>query len=143
MEDLILVSGCTLVTAWAAAAFVDSNLDAEISLGCQTFGDSGAAFEWHSARETTQNVATNNSQVQVRRANYIDINVTDVLSKAEPPLTQCVFVRGFRAKRIFLGLYTGLRAAAEPLPDNPDRRPDGEMQVTRVPNVPSVGSLSG
>ena len=32
MEDLILVSGCTLVTSWAAAAFVDDTKDTEISL---------------------------------------------------------------------------------------------------------------
>lgn len=120
MEDIILVSGCTLVTAWAAAAFVDSNLDSEISLGSQTLGSSGATFQWHFAREINQSVAYNNSQERV-----------------DPPQTQCVFIRGFRAKRIFLGLYTGLRAAAEPLPDSPDRRRDGEMQVTRVPNVPS------
>ncbi|KAI9450046.1 hypothetical protein BJY52DRAFT_207256 [Lactarius psammicola] len=119
MEDIILVSGCTLVTAWAAAAFVDSNLDSEISLGCQTLGGS-ANFQWHITRQTSQNVAHNNSQ-----------------ERANPPQTQCVFIRGFRAKRIFLGLYTGLRAAAEPRPDSPDRRRDGEMEVTRVPNVPS------
>ncbi|KAF8260476.1 hypothetical protein EI94DRAFT_1748313 [Lactarius quietus] len=120
MEDIILVSGCTLVTAWAAAAFVDNNVDSEITLGSQQLGDSGATFQWHFARENRQSVAYNNSQ-----------------ERPDPPQTQCVFIRGFRAKRIFLGLYTGLRAAAEPLPDNPDRRGDGEMQVTRVPNVPS------
>lgn len=120
MEDIILVSGCTLVTAWAAGAFVDNNLDSDIILRCRPFGDSGATFEWNFERGAGQSVAYNNSQ-----------------EIADPPQTQCVFIRGFRAKRIFLGLYTGLRAAAEPLPDDPDRRRDGEMQVTRVPNVPS------
>jgi len=120
MEDIILVSGCTLVTAWAAAAFVDSNLDSEITLGCEPLGDTGATFQWHFAREARQSVQYNNSQ-----------------ERPDAPQTQCVFIRGFRAKRIFLGLYTGLRAAAEPLPDNPDGGQDGEMQVTRVPNVPS------
>ncbi|KAN0136358.1 hypothetical protein V8E53_005726 [Lactarius tabidus] len=120
MEDIILVSGCTLVTAWAAGAFVDNNLDSDITLGCQPLGGSGATFEWHSARGAGQSVVYHNSQ-----------EIPDLAQ------TQCVFIRGFRAKRIFLGLYTGLRAAAEPLPDNPDRRRDGEMQVTRVPNVPS------
>jgi hypothetical protein len=79
MEDIILVSGCTLVTAWAAAAFVDSNLDAEISLGCQTLRDSGVAFQWHFARETSQSVATNSSQGRVRRATCYDLDVTDVM----------------------------------------------------------------
>lgn len=32
MEDLILVTGCTLATSWGVAAFVDSTQDAEVSL---------------------------------------------------------------------------------------------------------------
>ena len=42
MEDLIFVTGCTLVTSWGIAAFPDSAVDAEISL---RFG--GATFDWH------------------------------------------------------------------------------------------------
>jgi len=46
MEDLVLVSGCTLVTAWAAAAFVDNTIDAEISLKSSTLGNGGTIFVW-------------------------------------------------------------------------------------------------
>jgi hypothetical protein len=47
IEDLILVSGCTLTTSWAAAAFVDSTMKAEISLARGTPGDnSGTNFHW-------------------------------------------------------------------------------------------------
>ena len=35
-----------------------------------------------------------------------------------------------------------MRAAAEPLPDNPDNRREDEIQVTRVPGAPKVGSPS-
>ncbi|KAI0292229.1 hypothetical protein B0F90DRAFT_1616255, partial [Multifurca ochricompacta] len=41
MEDIILVSSCTLVTSWAAAAFCDNTVDTEISLGA-TVGAVGA-----------------------------------------------------------------------------------------------------
>ena len=50
VEDLILVSGCTLVTSWAAAAFVDDTMDAEISLASRTFDNGGASFDWSNIR---------------------------------------------------------------------------------------------
>jgi len=50
MEDIILVSGCTLVTSWAAAAFADNTLNAEISLASTTFGNVGAIFTWNNVR---------------------------------------------------------------------------------------------
>jgi hypothetical protein len=50
VEDLILVSGCTLVTSWAVAAFVDDTIDAEISLASRTFNNGGASFVWSNVR---------------------------------------------------------------------------------------------
>ena len=52
VEDLILVSGCTLVTSWAAAAFVDDSMDAEIFLAStgRTFDNGGASFDWSNIR---------------------------------------------------------------------------------------------
>jgi hypothetical protein len=50
MEDLILVTGCTLVTSWAAAAFDDytTPVDATttISLYAQKFDRGRAHFLW-------------------------------------------------------------------------------------------------
>jgi hypothetical protein len=46
VEDLILVSGCTLVTSWAAAAFVDPAINAEISLESRTLSSGGTNFVW-------------------------------------------------------------------------------------------------
>jgi hypothetical protein len=45
MEDLILVTGCTLVTSWGVAAFVDSAQDAEILLRFR-----GTFFDWREIR---------------------------------------------------------------------------------------------
>ena len=54
MEDLILVTGCTLVTSWAAVAFdshmsVDSDA-ARISLEARTSDSGGVQFFWRSIR---------------------------------------------------------------------------------------------
>jgi hypothetical protein len=49
MEDLILVSGCTLVTSWAAAASVDT-FEAEISLTSRSLSNVGASFVWGNVR---------------------------------------------------------------------------------------------
>ena len=35
-----------------------------------------------------------------------------------------------------------MRAAAEPLPDDPDNRRDDEIQVTQIPGSSKVGALS-
>ena len=44
MEDLILVTGRTLVTSWAAAVFVDNAFDAEISLASRKLDTAGRFF---------------------------------------------------------------------------------------------------
>ena len=47
MEDLILVTGCTMVASWGAAAFVDHFKDAaEISLAVQALPNGGESFVW-------------------------------------------------------------------------------------------------
>ena len=48
-----------------------------------------------------------------------------------------MFIRGFRAKRIFFRTRP-IQAAAEPLPDDPDNSREDEIQVTRIPNVSEV-----
>ena len=47
MEDLILVSGCTLVTKWAAAVFTpDHTMSAKITLESMTPKNDGPSFVW-------------------------------------------------------------------------------------------------
>jgi hypothetical protein len=51
IEELILVSGCTLATSWAVVAFVDNTMEAEISLMSTTLGgNGGASFIWSNTR---------------------------------------------------------------------------------------------
>jgi hypothetical protein len=54
MEEIILVTGCTLATSWGNAAFVDSDQDAEILLKIR-----GTVFDW---KETRPSVAYHNSR---------------------------------------------------------------------------------
>ncbi|KAH9959711.1 hypothetical protein BJV74DRAFT_788663 [Russula compacta] len=76
MEELILVSGCTLVTSWGVAAFVDSINDAEISLRSQAYGGGGASFDW---REIGPGVAYQDSSHQgaVRSLGHLAASFTD------------------------------------------------------------------
>src|SRR6266849_3768080 len=49
MEDLIFVTGCTLVTSWAAVAFdchMSLDSDATISLEAREFDGGGAQYFW-------------------------------------------------------------------------------------------------
>ena len=73
MEDLILITGCTLVTSWAAAAFdghmsVDSDATT-ISLKARKSGGGRTQFFW---RDICGNVEYHNSRFdQVRSPGYV------------------------------------------------------------------------
>ena len=62
--------------------------------------------------------------------------------KNGPPALKnhCVFIKCFRARR-FLFWTRHLRAAAEPLPDDPENSREGEIQVTQASGVSDVGSF--
>jgi len=49
MEDLILVTGCTLVTSWAAAVFPDHSKTAEVSL-IERFDQNEISLEFNNIR---------------------------------------------------------------------------------------------
>jgi len=53
---------------------------------------------------------------------------------------QWVFIKGFRAKRILFWTKP-IRAAAKPLPDDPENRREDEVEVTHAPCIPKVGCL--
>ena len=55
--------------------------------------------------------------------------------------SHCVFLRGFRAKRI-LTFFKTLKAAAGPQPDDPDNEPESSIELLREPAIPDVGMLS-
>jgi hypothetical protein len=89
MEDLILVTGCTLVTSWAAAAFDNYTkpVDAtSISLHAQKFDCGGAQFLWSNVRG---NVEYHNSQFDlVRSPGYVSrhkfIHRTRIMKNENP-----------------------------------------------------------
>jgi hypothetical protein len=143
MEDLILVTGCTMVTSWGAAAFVDHSQEAEISLAVQALPNGGGTFDWSKIHRA---VAYHNSRPDPVRypvcfaCHSLTISLSHQKNNSPPTLNQCVFIRGFRAKRRFFWTVP-IRAAAEPLPDDPDNSRDDDIQVTRLPNAPKVGSL--
>jgi len=141
MEDLILVSGCTLVTSWAAAAFVDPSMKADISLAVQPSNKDGARFTWSNIHGIVAN--HNSHSGPVRCPGYGDSSCADISPQLQdpPPLNQCIFIRGFRAKRVLFRVRP-IRAAAEPLPDDPDKDREDEIQVTRVSDAPNVCNIS-
>jgi hypothetical protein len=62
MEDLILVSGCTLVTSWGAAVFLDHGPDeAAISLADYPLPNGGGRFAWANINRV---VPHHNSQLE-------------------------------------------------------------------------------
>ena len=76
MEDLILVSSCTLVTSWAAAAFVDYNMgEAEISLASRALNNGGSSFVWNKIRGPVEH--RNSLLGQVRSPGYLCSACTD------------------------------------------------------------------
>ena len=77
VEDLILVSGCTLVTSWGAAAFMDDTMDAEIFLTSRKLNNGGASFVWSNIRGR---VSYHNSRFEpVRSLSYVDSARTYIL----------------------------------------------------------------
>ena len=144
MEDLILVTGCTLVTTWAAAVFIDHSMSAEISLASRTLSNGGASFVWSNGRGP---IMHHNSRFDpVRPPGSCALACTDVFllygkQNSSTAPDQCVFIKGFRAKRVLFRIKP-LRAAAEPLPDDPDNGGDGDIHVSPIPGVSKVRGLS-
>ena len=65
MEDLILVSGCALVTSWGAAVFPDHSVDAEISLADHALPNGEGRFIWG---DISRGVQRHNSQLEPVRS---------------------------------------------------------------------------
>jgi hypothetical protein len=51
-EDLILVSGCTLVPSFAASAFMYNTVEAKISLARRTLSNGGECLTWGNIRDS-------------------------------------------------------------------------------------------
>jgi hypothetical protein len=112
MEDLVLVTGCTLATSWARASFdnLTTPVDASITLHAQRFVHGGAHFIWSNARG---NVVYHNS--------HQGPNVEQPL-----PHNQCVFFQGFRARPRLFFKRRRWGTRAEPFPNCPDDDSDDD-----------------
>ncbi|KAH9171308.1 hypothetical protein EDB89DRAFT_1118253 [Lactarius sanguifluus] len=114
LEDIVLVTGCDLTSSWAMAAFVSWDpIKDPIRLSVQASQAGSARFQWDVTNQPHHN----------------ELNQNVVKS-------HCVFIRGFRAKRVFL-FFRPLKAAAEPRPDNPDNEPESSIELIREPAVPA------
>jgi hypothetical protein len=144
MEDFILVTGCTLAKSWAIAAFCDPTAESKVSLSVESHRDGRASFTWRNIHGSVMNDNSRHDPVRFFFYFYFYspcIDLACIENNPQPAPNQCVFVKGFRAKRVLFWTTT-LRAAAEPLPDDPDNRDGDEIQVTSVPYAPKVSSSS-
>ncbi|KAI0277012.1 hypothetical protein BGY98DRAFT_1177398 [Russula aff. rugulosa BPL654] len=115
MEDLILVTVCTSFTSWAAAAFKGC-----LSVDIATISLEARKSDGGGAQFIWRNIRGN-----------VDFRNSPNVQELQPQ-NQCVFIRGT------------MRAATEPLPDDPDDHRDDEIQVTRIPDSPKYRDpLSG
>jgi hypothetical protein len=142
MEDLVLVSGRTLVTSWGAAVFLDHGLEeAAISLADHVLPNGGGRFVWGNIDRV---VPHHNSRLESVRSpvcaffHRLIFLLSYQKDNSSLTMNQCVFIRGFRAKRGFPWLKR-IRAAAEPLPDDPENSHEDEIEVTGVPDDQEVG----
>ncbi|KAH9041179.1 hypothetical protein EDB84DRAFT_963989 [Lactarius hengduanensis] len=111
LEDIILVTGCDLTSSWAMAAIANS-WD-PIRLSVQPSQAGSARFQWDVTNQPHNNEPNQNAMK-----------------------SHCVFIRGFRAKRILV--FKTLKAAAGPRPDDPDNEPESSIELVREPTIPET-----
>jgi hypothetical protein len=87
MEDIILVSGCTLVTSWAAATFYDNTQDVKISLKSKALDNGLAEFQWGPEIVNIDGVAHHDGPVgSVGFLELIDTTCADLFIRIGIPL---------------------------------------------------------
>jgi len=119
MEDLILVTGCTLVTSWGIGAFLDNTQDAAVSLRSQASDGGGATFDW---REIHPSVACQNSdQDSVRPLRHILASFAD---------SSCAALKG-NYTRESMRVHQGLSSKAHTFIDQPYSRSRTSPQRSR------------
>ncbi|KAH9066183.1 hypothetical protein EDB87DRAFT_1573806 [Lactarius vividus] len=120
MGDIILVTGYHRTGSWSNITFNEIQADAQFSLGVEVAGAFGASVNWRASSLRIQGAVPNHGP-----------------SGENLPESQCIFIRGFRIKRTFLGKMPRIRAAAEPKPDprDPGSDPEPEEEVVSIPSV--------
>ncbi|KAH9066184.1 hypothetical protein EDB87DRAFT_1589448 [Lactarius vividus] len=111
MEDIILVTGCHRTRSWTNIAFNEVQSGAQLSLTVNVADALGTNINWGVSNVHIHGAVHNQGP-----------------SGENLPENQCMFVRGFRVKRI-LGIIPWIKAAAETKPDprRDDRKPGKEV----------------
>ncbi|KAH9038296.1 hypothetical protein EDB84DRAFT_1479590 [Lactarius hengduanensis] len=117
MEDIVLVTGCHRTRSWTNTAFNEVQTNARLSLGVEV-GASGASVNWRVSNLRIQGAVLGHGP-----------NGEDL------PENQCIFIRGFRVKRILFRTITRIKAAAEPRPDTPGDDSESYKEVVPIPSV--------
>jgi hypothetical protein len=144
MEDLILVSGCTLVPSWAAAVSMDRTMEADISLASTKLSDGRTDFVWSNIRGPV--VYHNSVFDPVRFLGYIYSACTDFFwlhgkrcHDLPRTLDQCIFIRGLAGRRTWSG-YEQIGIGATPSLETLTIRIQVGRRLPGVPK-PKVSSL--
>ncbi|KAI0029230.1 hypothetical protein K488DRAFT_33806, partial [Vararia minispora EC-137] len=109
MEELILVTGCDRTQPWALAAFTSTSVSAGISFDLSVLSSTVAtpSLKW---------------TVLQREGHSIPYNYGP-RPEQDPRPNQCIFIRGYRAKKRPLQLLpVKILGAAEPRPDDGEPR---------------------
>ncbi|KAH9004603.1 hypothetical protein EDB86DRAFT_1966273 [Lactarius hatsudake] len=122
MEDIVLVTGNHRTRSWSNIAFYESRVDSRVSLRVQAPGI-GTTVHWQVLSQRIQGAVLSHGP-----------------SGESLPENQCLFIRGFRVKRLFW-ILPRLKGAAEPKSDprGNDREPETEFVL--IPSVTEVRLL--
>ncbi|KDQ57869.1 hypothetical protein JAAARDRAFT_250106 [Jaapia argillacea MUCL 33604] len=137
LSDIVLVTGRDLTTRWSMAAFANSSMSLGGTVSAQVPGAVSATFSvsagWQCDRSTFHHAGPQLSQLEPTISEAVEVG-------GPYPLNQCVFLRGFIAKRRkILPQIQILRASAGPhnLPGSGDRRPPKDIATVTEVNTGS------
>jgi hypothetical protein len=83
MEDLILVTGCTMAASWAAAAFFHPTMDGKVSLAVRNYDNGGISFHWSNVHGTVRRHNSSSDPVRAFGCNHSTYtNLSFVVLKA-------------------------------------------------------------
>ncbi|KAH9032626.1 hypothetical protein EDB84DRAFT_1561900 [Lactarius hengduanensis] len=119
MEDIVLVTGCHRTRSWSNIAFYESQADSRISLSVQAPGV-GTTVHWRVLSQRIHGAVLSHGP-----------------SGENLPENQCLFIRGFRVKRLFW-IIPRLKGAAEAQPDARGDDPEPEMELVSIPSITEV-----
>jgi len=135
MEDIILVTGCHLAKSWVSVAFSDSRRGSEVSFGVRVSRSFGIHFDERNVNGRGLKLGPSGEVGFARSWAFSPSCPTLglILCVQNLPQNQCIFVRGFRVKRI-LNIWPRIRGAGHP-PDFGEREPESDrcLELTSVP----------